>query len=222
MENIIDKKLFGERLKTLMKNFNETTYSLGKKFNLSPPTISRYTRGEMQPKMTTITALSNYFNVSPNWLAGIGDSIYDDEILDDLTNDQKNEIPIFKNIKYDLPIFSNQKTEEKLKVSSTSMAKWGAFFSCIVPDNSMAPTLEANDQIIIKLNPKLESHGLAALHVNQSDLIIRRVIIKDNKIILQPDNLEYEAEVYNLNKDNIQIIGNVVYKKHTEEKFFEE
>ena len=49
-KHTVDKQVFGQRLKYLMTNFNETTYSMSRKFNLSPPSISRYTRGEMAPK----------------------------------------------------------------------------------------------------------------------------------------------------------------------------
>ena len=63
----INKVIFGQRLKHLMTNYNETTYSLSAKFNLSPPTISRYTRGEMVPKATTIRTMADYFDVSPLW-----------------------------------------------------------------------------------------------------------------------------------------------------------
>lgn len=211
MKKTIDKKVFGERLKSLMKKYNETTYSLGKVFNLSPPTISRYTRGEMEPKMTTVKAMANYFNVSADWLIGISSSIYDDELLDDLDTDQRTNVPVFNTIKYDTPIFSNEKIEETITVPSSSTSKWGAFIAYQVPDDSMAPILMKKDRVIIKLNPELRSSNLTALHVNQSDLIIRKTIIHGNRIILQPANINYNAEIYNLNKDNIQIIGDVVF-----------
>ena len=40
-KHTVDKQVFGQRLKYLMTNFNETTYSMSRKFNLSPPSISR-------------------------------------------------------------------------------------------------------------------------------------------------------------------------------------
>ena len=67
-KHTVDKQVFGQRLKYLMTNFNETTYSMSRKFNLSPPSISRYTRGEMAPKITTIREMAAYFDVSPLWL----------------------------------------------------------------------------------------------------------------------------------------------------------
>ena len=76
-KHTVDKQVFGQRLKYLMTNFNETTYSMSRKFNLSPPSISRYTRGEMAPKITTIREMAAYFDVSPLWLMGRPGSMYE-------------------------------------------------------------------------------------------------------------------------------------------------
>ncbi len=66
----ITKELFAKRLKTLMNDNNETTYSLGEILNLSAATISRYRDAKMSPKITTIQAMAKYFNVNPAWLMG--------------------------------------------------------------------------------------------------------------------------------------------------------
>lgn len=216
MKNFIDKKVFGERLKHLMKNYNETTYSLGQLFNLSPPTISRYTRGEMIPKMTTITALAKYFNVNPKWLTGEQEDIFEDNILED--NLSLTNIDVFKSIKYRLPLFSNQKKEEKIKVPIQYLTNWGAVIGYEVQDNSMSPEIQKGDDVIIKLTSELDPSKLVALHVNQEDLIIRKAILDDKYLILQPSNFNYNAQVFNLKKDNVQVIGNVVFVKRVIEK----
>lgn len=222
MAHEFNKKVFGERLKHLMENFNETTYSLGKKFNLSPPTISRYTRGEMMPKMTTVTALAEYFNVSPLWLSGASVSIYEREILEQPDGfDTPVPISVFKQIKYQLPVFSNEKTDSPLYLPMNKVSKWGAVFAMLMPDDSMAPTLEKGDALVIKLNTFLRGGDLTALHVNHSDLMIRRVIFDKTRIILQPHNFAYNAQVYSLKQDDVQILGSVIYKRHVSEHYFE-
>lgn len=66
----ITKEIFAKRLKKLMSDNNETTYSLGEFLNLSAATISRYADAKMSPKITTIQAMAKYFNVNPAWLMG--------------------------------------------------------------------------------------------------------------------------------------------------------
>lgn len=76
----VTKEIFSKRLKELMDDVNETTYSLGEVINLSAATISRYADGKMAPKITTIYSMAEHFNVNPVWLMG-----YDVEKNIDLT-----------------------------------------------------------------------------------------------------------------------------------------
>jgi len=64
------KKFFSSRLKQLMTENNETIYTIASVVKLSPPTISRYTKGLMSPKIPTIQILAQHFNVDPAWLMG--------------------------------------------------------------------------------------------------------------------------------------------------------
>lgn len=218
----INKIIFGQRLKHLMTNYNETTYSLAAKFNLSPPTISRYTRGEMAPKLTTIRTIADYFDVSPLWLMGQDVSMYEKEPLDPHASfDTLAPVTVFKSIKYDRPVYSNEKSDITLKLPMEQLTAWGPTLALLMPDDSMSPTIEKGDQVIVKLHTFLKSGDLTAVHVNQSDLMIRRVLFNKNQIILQPHNPAYNAELYNLKKDDIQIIGSVIYKRHVTEKYFD-
>jgi len=64
------KAVFSLRLKQLMSENNETIYTLSSVVNLSPSTISRYTKGLMTPKIPTIQILAQHFMVDPSWLMG--------------------------------------------------------------------------------------------------------------------------------------------------------
>lgn len=220
----MDKKIFGERLKYLMDLYDETTYSLAKTLGLSAPTISRYTRGEMEPKTTTVQVLSEYFNVALEWLNGDNVGMYpqtDSSQLLDSSFD--TELAIFNEISYDLPIFSNEKDEKsKLTVNSENLNKWGAVFALRIQDESMSPTLMAGDIAVIKMSTKIKSDQLIALHVNRSPLMIRKIVKYQNKILLQPHNLAYDSQIFDMKKDQIHIIGQVVYAKRQTEYFFNE
>lgn len=66
----VDKYSFAKRLKELMEENNETTYSVAEVVHLTAATISRYLKGEMAPKITTVEVLARHFNVNPAWLLG--------------------------------------------------------------------------------------------------------------------------------------------------------
>jgi transcriptional regulator with XRE-family HTH domain len=66
----VTKEIFSKRLKELMQHNNETTYSMAEQLHLSAATISRYTDGQMAPKITTIDSMARHFNINPAWLMG--------------------------------------------------------------------------------------------------------------------------------------------------------
>lgn len=68
-------KIFGERLKKLRINRHMTQDELGEIFNppLAQSTIGTYERGVRQPSLENLITISNYFNVSIDYLLGITD-----------------------------------------------------------------------------------------------------------------------------------------------------
>ncbi|MEE1005946.1 MAG: XRE family transcriptional regulator [Acutalibacteraceae bacterium] len=65
-----DIKVFSNRFSELLEQSNENTHSLAKKLGLSPATISRYANGIMAPKLPTLYAMADIFDVNPIWLFG--------------------------------------------------------------------------------------------------------------------------------------------------------
>ena len=65
-----DQEKFSERLMQLMSDNNDTIYSLAEFLHLSPSAISRYTSGNMTPKILTIEAIATKYGVNPTWLMG--------------------------------------------------------------------------------------------------------------------------------------------------------
>ena len=221
MNNQIDKQIFGKRLKQLMKNYSETTYSLSQQFKLSPPSISRYTRGDMAPKMTTIRAMAEYFDVNPEWLMGLPVSMYNTEILNEDEQDSSHfDISVFDEIRYDRPIFSYQKTDQQLSLPIDKLSEWGSVFGLVIKDDVMAPDLKTTDLVAIQLNPKITEGRLIAFHANEKPMQIRKVHLDGAFFITQPLNSEYNSDVYHIKKDSVQIIGRVVYRLRHEEQYY--
>lgn len=61
---------FSKRLKQLRKESNKTQEEVSKQLKITRATLSRYEKGEIEPPITTVMDLANFFNVSLDWLAG--------------------------------------------------------------------------------------------------------------------------------------------------------
>lgn len=67
---MFNKIEFSKRLSELMKDNDDTVYTLAEAVHLSPGTISKYTNGKLEPRRNTIEAIASYYNINPVWLMG--------------------------------------------------------------------------------------------------------------------------------------------------------
>ena len=64
---------FGRRLKMLREQRDLPLSKLAEDLNTTKSALSRYENGKMEPGLKVMTKVSEYFNVSLDWLAGYGD-----------------------------------------------------------------------------------------------------------------------------------------------------
>lgn len=67
---MFSQELFCQRLRQLRQSHNLTAEQLGKEFNVSKQTVSRWELGDRLPPLDVATALADYFKVSLDYLAG--------------------------------------------------------------------------------------------------------------------------------------------------------
>jgi len=61
----------GNRILHLLKLQNKTQYDLANYLIVKPATVSRYLSGDLNLKPDTLVKISNYFNVSSDYLLGL-------------------------------------------------------------------------------------------------------------------------------------------------------
>jgi len=72
--NIGDKMTFSERFKQLRKDNELTLSALASGLKLNIRTVKRYESGEIDPSITTLAVIAEYFNVNTDYLLGISDN----------------------------------------------------------------------------------------------------------------------------------------------------
>lgn len=96
MGRYFNRELFGERLLGLMSDNNDTTYSLAEYLHLSAATISRYTTGDIAPKITAVQAMAEKYGVNPAWLMGFED--VEKYVITEKIHQQPKRIPVLGRI----------------------------------------------------------------------------------------------------------------------------
>jgi transcriptional regulator with XRE-family HTH domain len=72
---MFSKQLFCQRLRNLRQNRKLTVEQLGKEFDVSKQTVSRWELGDRLPPLDVTTALADYFDVSLDYLVGRSDKL---------------------------------------------------------------------------------------------------------------------------------------------------
>lgn len=86
------------------------------------------------------------------------------------------------------------------------------FFSLKVKGDSMYPKFIEGDTIILRKQDDCENGDICAVYVNGYDATLKKVVKKQDCIVLQPLNSAYDPKVYDYNDElnPIQIAGVVV------------
>lgn len=203
MSGYFNKDLFGQRLLEIMKDNNDTTYSLGEYLHLSPSAISRYTTGDMAPKIPTVQAIADKYGVRPSWLMGIaGESKYPE------VKESVKKIPILGTIAAGIPIHAQEDIEgfeyvpESLKVDFCLRVKGDSMIGAYIFDGSIVFIRQQND---------VETGEIAAVLIDGENATLKRVYKMNGTVILRAENPSYPDQIYS-KKDvkEVKILGKAI------------
>lgn len=199
-ETTFDILIFAERLKQLMDDSNENTYTLAEAVFLTPGTISKYINAKMEPKRNTIELLAKHFRVNPGWLMG-----YDvDKWLDGQAPKTKT-IPFFKTTNY-----NNGKPDDYTAVPIEDDVD----LCLVVQDESMINArIHIGDYAYIRKQAWVEDGEVAAV-VMDGVITLKRLYLLDKAVMLHSENPNIPHKVFsNKDKKGFYIIGKAVFVK---------
>lgn len=206
MGKYFDKDVFGKRLLELMADNNETTYSLAEHLHLSPPTISRYTTGDIAPKIPTIQSIAEKFGVNPAWLMGTeGAAKYTEN-----TNRAK-KIPIVGTIAAGQPILAQQHIEGYEYADESAKAD---FCLRVKGDSMVNARILDGDLVYIRQQPDAENGEIAAVIIDNEEATLKRIYKLNGTVILRAENPNYQDKIFS-KKDmkNVRILGKAIMFK---------
>ena len=178
--------MFGEKLKKFRKANKLGQVELAKIMNVANGTISMWESNQRTPDIDTIKSLAKLFHVSIN------------ELIDD---ENPARIPVLGKIPAGIPIEMIEDVLDYEDINPDMLRGGKEYFALKVKGESMAPKFLEGDILIVRKQDDCENGDFAIIAVNGYDATFKKVIKKENCIILQPLNPNYEPVIY----DNEQI-----------------
>ncbi|MBB6215632.1 repressor LexA [Anaerosolibacter carboniphilus] len=199
-----NKEIFASRLQELMKDNDDTIYSLGEYLHLSPSSISKYINANMIPKHVMIDAIADKYNVNPVWLMGADVDKFN-------PTDKKNkskQIPVLGTIAAGKPIMAQEYIESYEHVGYDEKVD---FCLRVKGDSMVNARIFDGDIVFIRSQPDVENGEIAAVIIDGEEATLKRVYKVNGSIILRPENPQYQDFVFS-KKDmkSVRILGKAI------------
>lgn len=158
----------GERIRTRREQKGMTRDELAKAIDLSMTALYMYETGKQVPSTVPIIKIAKILDVSVDYLVGLDKIVLDVIPLLDI-NSELN------------PLNEEGKVGVMPKV-------FEADFATEVPDNSMYPAFKKGEVIFVRIAELRDSSGRVVLIKFKNKPLLRRLSLKDGKVVLKPDN----------------------------------
>ena len=207
-----------QRFKQLRKYLKMTQTDFGEKIGKTMRSVQEYERGTRNITDGVLLNLQETFNVNPNWLrTGTGSMFLGEKsnIKIEPLNNQYVEIKEYPTVKasagYGCMI--NEEISKPYYVHASLVSNKECEMIISVTGNSMSPTLEENDKILITSDydyiSKPKINKIYVIHTDNAIYVKRYKQKKGNEYIFTSDNKEYGDIALNINDSANRIIGKV-------------
>lgn len=200
---------FAMRLRELREENNLTQGAIASILNLTKANISKYELGRLQPNIETLKLLSDYFNVSIDYLIGVTN-------IKKVESNYLSRIPIFQITKNHPSLFIAENISGYEYFDKPEELSKNYFFFKI-KDNSMSNArIFKDDLVCIYKQDYIEDNKLMLIQVKNMGIILRRVLKCGDNLIILPENHKYSPIALSkkeLEEDSFKVIGKAVYVK---------
>lgn len=201
---------FKTRLKQLRNERGISQRQLAEFLKVAPSTISMYENGQREPNFEVLESLADFFNVDLNYL--LGKTNKTTKIILDSESSKGIKIPVLGTVPAGIPITAVEDIIDYEEIPK-SWSNQGEFFGLKIKGDSMYPTLENGDVVIVKKQSTADNGDTVIVMVNGDDATCKRYERSETGIMLIPNNSAYNPVFYTNEEIEtlpLTIIGKVV------------
>lgn len=179
---------FKTRLKQLRNERGISQRQLAEFLKVAPSTISMYENGQREPNFEVLESLADFFNVDLNYL--LGKTNKTTKIILDSESSKGIKIPVLGTVPAGIPITAVEDILDYEEIPK-SWENQGEFFGLKIKGDSMYPTLENGDVVIVRKQSTADNGDTVVVMVNGDDATCKRYERSDTGIMLIPNNNVY-------------------------------
>ena len=206
---MFDKNTFKKQLEILMEG--TTTVEFAEKTGFNRTYLSKY----INLKLDRPPSPELLKSISSNKISYTDLMISCGYIDADISFKKTIKVPIIGEVHAGTPILAVENISGYEYVSRTEVISSYEYFYLKVKGNSMINArIYDGDLVFVRKQDDVESGDIAVVITNDENISIKRIIKKDNILILQAENSEYLPMIFTeKDRDNVRILGKVIHVK---------
>ena len=210
MSDLGNKAIMAENIKYYMEKKNKTRNEICDDLGIKYTTFSDWVNGKKYPRIDKIEMLANYFGIEKSYLVEKRNTIPADAIPYEPVPTVL--IPLVGAVNCGSPIFAEDNIEDHIPTPAADVLTGETYFWLKAKGNSMINVgIHDGDFLFIRQQSDVDSGDIAVVAINGDDATLKRVIKKENSLVLQPENPAYETKIYvGSEVDNICIRGRLM------------
>lgn len=172
------------KIKLLREELNISQEELANKLGLSKGIISLYENGKRKPSFDILNKLSKIFNCSIDYIIG------------NWNEAEPTLINVYSSVHAGILSEMIENIVDTEEISEKMARSDKTYFGLKVKGDSMFPTYQEGDTLIVEKNTSCESGNDCIVAINGNEAFLKRVYINSTGITLQALNPKYEPLTY--------------------------
>ena len=173
------------------KSRNDMCEALGVKYT----TLTDWVNGKTYPRIDKIELMANYFGIKKSELVEDRVKLPPDAIP--FVPRPTISIPIVGVVNCGMPLLAEDNIEGYHETPADDITTGETYFWLRAKGDSMANIgIHEGDLLLIRQQNDVDSGDIAVVSINGNDATLKRVIKKQNAIVLQPENPAYEMKIF--------------------------
>ena len=199
------KNIFSNNLKYYMSINDVSQIEVANKIGVSPQTFNTWIQGIALPRMGKVQMLADYFGIRKS------------DLIEERQNVTKQKskgvvIPVLGHVAAGIPIEMIEDIIDTEEIPE-DMAKHGEFFALKIKGDSMTPSINNSDVVIVRQQEDAENGDIVIATINGNDAVCKRLKKYSDGLSLISLNPAYEPLYFNtseIQEAPVKITGKVI------------
>ncbi|MBQ5588645.1 MAG: helix-turn-helix domain-containing protein [Anaerotignum sp.] len=195
MDDRNNKMILAKNIRHYMELNNKTRNEMCEALGVKYTTFADWINGKTYPRIDRIQQIATYFGIEKSALLEDPDRLPKDAIP--YQERPTQPVPIVGVVSCGTPLLAEDNIEGYHETSLQDMTTGETYFWLRAKGNSMINVgIHEGDLLLIRQQTDVDSGDIAVVAVNEDDATLKRVIKKENALILQPENPAYETKIF--------------------------